>query len=345
LLTKKYLRRNTLKVLGIETSCDETSAAVYDGKKILSNVIFSQVDTHKVYGGVVPEIAAREHLNRLPAVVDEALSKAGAGLKEIGGIAVTYGPGLAGPLIVGVSYAKALAYASGKKFTGVNHLEGHLLSPFLENKDFKFPFAGIVVSGGHTNIYIAKDFGSYDLMASTRDDAAGEAFDKAAKMLGLPYPGGPEVSKAALKGNDKKIVFPQAQMKDNSMDFSFSGLKTSVLYYIQRNQGKIKSGQVTIEDIAAAFQKTIIRTIVKKTSRVLKDSGIKTLAITGGVAANISLKEELKKFAMERKIGFYAPSNLLCTDNGAMIAYVGYERIKRGLLSGMNLEAQPDLKI
>jgi len=334
-----------LKILGIETSCDETSAAVYDGKKILSNVIFSQVDTHRIYGGVVPEIAAREHLNRLPAVVDEALCKAQLTLKQIDGIAVTYGPGLAGPLIVGVSYAKGLAYAAGKKFTGVNHIEAHLLSPFLENKDFTFPYAGIVVSGGHTNIYIANDFGGYELMASTRDDAAGEAFDKAAKMLGLPYPGGPEVSKAAMKGNHKKIVFPQAQMKDNSMDFSFSGLKTSVLYYIQRNQDKIKSGEVTIEDIAAAFQKTIIRTILNKTAKILKNRKIKTLSIAGGVAANISLKQELKKFSDDRKINFFAPSNLLCTDNGAMIAYVGYERIKRGLLSGMDIEAQPDLKI
>jgi N6-L-threonylcarbamoyladenine synthase len=336
-----------LLILGIETSCDETSAAVLEGKTILSNVIFSQIETHKKYGGVVPEIAAREHMNKLPVVVEEALEKSGKKLSDMDGIAVTYGPGLAGSLLVGLSYAKALAMAAGKKFIAVNHVEAHLLSPFLENENFKFPFIGIVVSGGHTNIYIAKAFGDYELKASTRDDAAGEAFDKVAKMLGLPYPGGPSVSKSAEKGDHKKIktAFPQARMKDKSLDFSFSGLKTSVLYYIKNNEALIKSGEISIDDIADAFQTTIIKTIVGRVERIYHSDRIKSLAVSGGVAANRILKQELKKFADNKGISFYIPSPLLCTDNGAMIAYVGYEKLKNNMTSDMTVEAEPDLKL
>ncbi len=332
-------------ILGIETSCDETSAAIIENDKLLSNVIFSQIDIHKFYGGVVPEIAAREHLNKLPAVVDEALEKASKKIEDVDAVAVTYGPGLAGSLIVGVSYAKALAFALGKKLIGVNHLEAHLLSPFIEHPEIKFPFLGIVVSGGHTNIYMAKDFGDYELIASTRDDAAGEAFDKVAKMLNLPYPGGPSVSKAALKGDAKKIVFPQAQMKDGSEDFSFSGLKTSVLYYIKNNEQAIKNGEVSVEDIAAAFQKTIVRTIRNKVRRINEETPFKTLVLTGGVAANTYLKEELSAFCAEKNIGFYVPSFMLCTDNGGMIAYAGMVKYKAGQFSGFDLEAEPELKI
>jgi len=334
-----------MTVLGIETSCDETSAAVLEGETLLSNVIFSQIDSHKAYGGVVPEIAAREHLNKLPAVVDAALEKASKKLEDIDAIAVTYGPGLAGSLIVGVSYAKALAFASGKKLIGVNHLEAHLLSPFIENPNLQFPFLGIVVSGGHTNLYMAKGFGDYELIASTRDDAAGEAFDKVAKMLGLPYPGGPSVSKAALKGDAKKIVFPQAQMKDGSGDFSFSGLKTSVLYYIKNNEESIKNGEVSVEDIAAAFQKTIVRTIRNKVKRIHETMPFNTLVLTGGVAANSYLKEELAQFCSDKKINFHVPSFLLCTDNGGMIAYAGMVKLRSGQVSGFDLEAEPELKI
>jgi N6-L-threonylcarbamoyladenine synthase len=332
-------------ILGIETSCDETSAAILDGKKILSNVIFSQVDLHRVYGGVVPEIAAREHLNKLPVVVDDALAKAGLAMKDIDGIAVTYGPGLAGGLIVGLSYAKGLAMALEKKFIGINHLEAHLLSPFLEHPDFDFPFIGIVVSGGHTNIYIAKEFGIYELIGSTRDDAAGEAFDKAAKMMGLPYPGGPEISKAALKGDAKKIVFPQAQMKDDSFDFSFSGIKTSVLYYLQRNKKKIEEGEISINDVAAAFQKSVTRAITNKLRRVQEKYGIERVCISGGVAANTYLKEELSKLGKEKKLKVYWPTPILCTDNGAMIAYVGERYLSRNIESSFDLEIDPTLKI
>jgi N6-L-threonylcarbamoyladenine synthase len=332
-------------VLGIETSCDETSAAILEDGRILSNVIFSQVKTHRLYGGVVPEIAAREHLNKLPLVVDESLKKAKKHFDDIDGIAVTYGPGLAGGLIVGLSYAKGLAFALKKKFIGINHLEAHLLSPFLESSEIKFPYLGLVVSGGHTNVYLAKEFGQYKLIGETRDDAAGEAFDKAAKMLGLPYPGGPSLSKAAEKGDAKKIVFPQAQMKDKSHDFSFSGIKTSVLYYIERNSARLVSGEITVEDIAAAFQKSVTRGIANKMRRIYEDYKINSMAITGGVAANTFLKMEIEKVAREKGIKVFVPSMQLCTDNAAMVAYAGWERLRRGIVSEMEIEAAPDLKV
>ena len=332
-------------ILGIETSCDETSAAVLEGRKILSNIIFSQVEKHKIFGGVVPEIAAREHLNQLPLVVDESLKKAKVKLNQIDAISVTYGPGLAGSLIVGLSYAKAMAFALKKKFVGINHLEAHLLSPFIEYDDFDFPFIGLVVSGGHTNVYIAENFGKYKIIGLTRDDAAGEAFDKVAKLLNLSYPGGPAISKAAKEGDAKKIVFPQAQMKDKSFDFSFSGIKTSVLYFLKENMDKIEKKEITIQDIAAAFQKATIRTIVNKIKRIYKKYKIKNIAITGGVAANNFLKEEIKLFADEKKINIFIPSPVLCTDNGAMVAYAGYLHAMHNKFSEWNLDIVPDLKL
>ncbi len=332
-------------ILGIETSCDETSAAVLKDGKLISNVIFSQIKTHRVYGGVVPEIAAREHLAKLPVVVEEALTKAGVDFEDIGAVAVTYGPGLAGALIVGLSYAKAVCAALEIPLICVNHIEAHLLSPFIEFPDFTFPYLGLVVSGGHTNIYLAKSFGVYDLLGSTRDDAAGEAFDKVAKMLGLPYPGGPSISKAALKGDARKIIFPQAQMKDKSFDFSFSGIKTSVLYYIDRNRAKIEDGTIPVNDIAAAFQKSIVRSISNKMRRIFEKYRMKSVSISGGVAANSYLKDEIKGFCAEKKLSFYVPSFALCTDNAGMIAYTGYEYIKRGIKSPMDEEVHPDLAI
>lgn len=334
-----------MHVLGIETSCDETSAAVIAGGKVLSNVIFSQIKTHRAYGGVVPEIAAREHLAKLPLVIDEAMKEAGAGMQDLGGVAVTYGPGLAGALIVGVSYAKSLAFSLNIPLIGVNHLEAHLLSPFIEFPQIKFPYLGLVISGGHTNMYLARGLGDYKLIGSTRDDAAGEAFDKTAKMLGLEYPGGPSISRAALGGDASKINFPQAQMKDKSHDFSFSGIKTAVLYYIQRNGKKMESGEITVNDIAAAFQKAVVRSISNKLERIYSEYGIKAVVLSGGVAANIYLKEEIKKLAGRRGIHFYTPSMRLCTDNAAMIAYTGYMHLGTGSRSGMDLDVDPELKV
>lgn len=332
-------------VLGIETSCDETAAAILKDGKMLSNIIFSQLDSHKVYGGVVPEIAAREHLTKLPSVIGEAVNKANVRFEDIDFIAVTYGPGLVGSLIVGISYAKGMAFGLKKKIIGVNHLEAHLLSPFLKYDDFNFPFLGIVVSGGHTNIYMAEKFGKYKLLGETRDDAAGEAFDKVAKLLGLEYPGGPAISKIALKGDAKKVIFPQSQMKDKSYDFSFSGLKTSVLYYLKNNKEAIKEGKITINDIAAGFQKTVGRTIVNKIKRIYKQHKLERIALTGGVAANSYLRHELMKFGEEKKIKIYVPPISLCTDNAAMVAYVGWLKAKDGLCSDFNLEAEPLLKL
>lgn len=332
-------------ILGIETSCDETSASVLENKKIISNIIYSQVEKHRIFGGVVPEIAAREHLDKLQFVVDESLKKSKLSLNDIDIIAATYGPGLAGSLIVGLSYAKALAFALNKKFVGINHLEAHLLSPFLEYNDIKFPFIGLVVSGGHTNVYLAEEFGKYTLIGNTRDDAAGEAFDKVAKMLNLPYPGGPSIAKMALNGRAEKIVFPQAYMKDESFDFSFSGIKTSVLYFLKKNKIEIEKGQITVSDIAAAFQKAAIRAIVNKIRRIYKKYKVKNIAVTGGVAANDYLKEEIKKLAEERNLNVFIPSPILCTDNGAMIAYVGYEYAKHNKFSDLDLDILPDLKL
>jgi N6-L-threonylcarbamoyladenine synthase len=332
-------------VLGIESSCDETAASVLKDGVIITNVIFSQIKYHRVFGGVVPEIAAREHLARLPLVVEEAVDKAGIVFADIDAIAVTYGPGLAGGLIVGLSYAKALSRALNIDFIGVNHIEAHLLSPFLEYPDFTYPFLGLVVSGGHTNIYIAKKFGDYELLGSTRDDAAGEAFDKVAKMLGLSYPGGPSISKAAALGSAEKIIFPQAQMKDKSFDFSFSGIKTSVLYYLERNKDKMEDGRITVNDVAAAFQKSIVRSISNKLRRIQSRYGMKNISISGGVAANGYLKNEIENLAKEKGMNFYVPSMKLCTDNAAMIAYTGWQYLKRGVRSGIDIDVVPGLAV
>ncbi len=332
-------------VLGIETSCDETAAAVIKDGKLLSNIIYSQLNAHRIYGGVVPEIAAREHLAKLPLVIDEAIKKAGIIYKDINVIAVTYGPGLVGSLIVGISYAKGMAFGLKNKLIGINHLEAHLLSPFLEYDDFSFPFLGIVVSGGHTNIYLAEKPQRYKLLGETRDDAAGEAFDKVAKLLNLEYPGGPSISSAAQKGDAKKIVFPQSQMKDKSYDFSFSGLKTSVLYYLANHKSDIKQGKVTINDIAAGFQKTVGRTIVNKIKRIYREYKPGKIALTGGVAANSYLRQELQEFGDEKKIKIYIPSISLCTDNAAMVAYAGWLKAKSDFFSDFDLEADPGLKL
>jgi N6-L-threonylcarbamoyladenine synthase len=323
-------------VLGIETSCDETAAAVLgDGKLLLSNVIASQVDLHKIYGGVVPEIASRKHMEMIIPVICEALNDASVTLSDIEGIAVTRGPGLVGSLLVGLSAAKAIAFALKIPFVGVNHLAGHVASIFLSPDRPEFPLVALVVSGGHTNIYLMKDFQDFTVLGQTRDDAAGEAFDKAAKLLNMGYPGGVIIDRLAKKGNRKRIEFPRA-MRD-SLDFSFSGLKTSLLVYIRKRECPLSEDE--LPDVAASYQEAIIDVLVEKTLKAAEIHSISRIVVCGGVAANSRLRE---RFAEESRLkGFhvYIPPPIFCTDNAAMIAVVGEHLLTRGLKDSLNLNA------
>jgi len=323
-------------VLGIETSCDETAAAVLgDGKLLLSNVIASQVDLHKIYGGVVPEIASRKHMEMIIPVICEALNDASVTLSDIEGIAVTRGPGLVGSLLVGLSAAKAIAFALKIPFVGVNHLAGHVASVFLSPDRPEFPLVALVVSGGHTNIYLMKDFQDFTVLGQTRDDAAGEAFDKAAKLLNMGYPGGVIIDRLAKKGNRKRIEFPRA-MRD-SLDFSFSGLKTSLLVYIKKRECPLSEDE--LPDVAASYQEAIIDVLVEKTLKAAEIHSISRIVVCGGVAANSRLRE---RFAEESRLkGFhvYIPPPIFCTDNAAMIAVVGEHLLTRGLKDSLNLNA------
>ena len=323
-------------VLGIETSCDETAAAVLgDGKLLLSNVIASQVDLHKIYGGVVPEIASRKHMEMIIPVICEALNDASVTLSDIEGIAVTRGPGLVGSLLVGLSVAKAIAFALKIPFVGVNHLAGHVASIFLSPDHPEFPLVALVVSGGHTNIYLMKDFQDFTVLGQTRDDAAGEAFDKAAKLLNMGYPGGVIIDRLAKKGNRKRIEFPRA-MRD-SLDFSFSGLKTSLLVYIKKRECPLSDDE--LPNVAASYQEAIIDVLVEKTLKAAEIHSISRIVVCGGVAANSRLRE---RFAEESRLkGFhvYIPPPIFCTDNAAMIAVVGEHLLTRGLKDSLNLNA------
>jgi N6-L-threonylcarbamoyladenine synthase len=330
-------------VLGLESSCDETSAAVVKvaDKKILSNVISSQHKTHRPYGGVVPELASREHLRNLIPVIDEALEKAGCRLEQLEGLAVTYGPGLNGALLVGLNAAKGLALSLNIPWIGVNHLEGHLLAAFLEYPEIDYPFLGLVVSGGHTNLYRVENDREPVCLATTRDDAAGEAFDKVAKLLDLGYPGGPAVDKSAKTSQLKNIEFPLPVMKDKSMDFSYSGLKSSVRRYVQ----ELKKNNLKPDgaEIAWAFQKAAITPLIKAVLKVAQNSGIKTIVAGGGVAANSYLRLKLCEVAATANLKVYISSLSLCMDNAAMIAYAGGKRLMRGERSPWNLAAVPNL--
>lgn len=330
--------------LGIESSCDETGIAVVDAqeKRVLSNVIASQHKTHAKYGGVVPELASREHLGNLLPVLEEALAKAGVSGPQLQGIAVTHGPGLAGCLGVGLSAAKALALAWGKPWVGVNHLEGHLLAPFLEHPGLSFPFLGLVVSGGHTSIYAVKSATEHERLASTRDDAAGEAFDKVAKLLGLGFPGGPALDKKAkaFEGGPRP-TFPSAMMKDGSLDFSYSGLKTSVLYHLKNLEKEGKSADP--RSIASAFQEAAVSPLVKRVLEACASSGYTSIVAGGGVAANSLLRQRLTEEAEKAGFKAYFSSLPLCVDNGAMIAYAGGLRLMRGESSPWGLGVSPNL--
>ena len=287
-------RCENMNILAIESSCDETAAAVVqDGRKVLSNIISSQIEIHKLYGGVVPEIASRKHIEKVIQVVDEALKEASLTMDEIDAVAVTYGPGLVGALLVGVSAAKSIAFAHNKPLIGVHHIEGHISANYIENEELEPPFLCLVVSGGHTNLVIVKDYGEYEVLGKTRDDAAGEAFDKVARAIGLGYPGGPKIQKISEEGNKDAIAFPRAKVADNPFDFSFSGLKSSVLNYI--NSCEMKGEEINKADIAASFQEAVVDVLVSHTIEGANQLGFKKIAMAGGVASNTVLREEMKE--------------------------------------------------
>jgi N6-L-threonylcarbamoyladenine synthase len=327
-------------VLGIESSCDETAAAVLvDGRRILSNVVASQDDIHAPYGGVVPELASRRHLEVIVPVVEKALGDACVKLGDVDGVAVTQGPGLVGSLLVGCSVAKALAWVAKKPLVGVNHLEGHIYAAFLEDNPPEHPFIALVVSGGHTALYHARAPLEYALIGQTRDDAAGEAFDKVAKLLGLGFPGGPIIQRTAERGDPRAIEFPLAQMTDGARDFSFSGIKTAVSYHVKRH-GPLDDAAVA--DVAASFQAAVVKVLVRRTVRAALHLGVKRVVLTGGVAANGPLRAGLRAECEEHGIALHIPSPRLCTDNAAMITAAGTERLRAGQRAPLSMNAVPD---
>lgn len=337
-------------VLGIETSCDETAAAIVrDGREIVSSVIASQIETHKRFGGVVPELASREHLDKIVPIVDEAFERAGMQPHEIDGIAVTVGPGLVGSLLVGVSYAKAMAFALGKPLVGVNHIEGHVYSVAFENPPVEYPALALIVSGGHSNLFFVPAPGKYKVLARTRDDAAGEAFDKVAKMVGLGYPGGPIIERLAREGNQRAVKFSLPRMGDGSPDFSFSGLKTAVTKHVRETGLKpVANGEQpsqAIKDLAASFQSVVVRSLVGTTERVAADYRPKTLIVAGGVACNGALREASRQAAERLGIPVYFPSPHLSTDNAAMIAAAGTVKLQAGERAGFDLNADVTLRL
>lgn len=330
--------------LALETSCDETSAAVIaDGRTILSNIISSQIPLHQKYGGVVPEIASRKHIESVLPVVEEAIQSAHISLQQIDAIGVTYGPGLVGALLVGVATAKALAFALDKPLVGVNHLEGHIFANFLSHADLKPPLVALVVSGGHTSLVWLKDYNNFELLGQTRDDAAGEAFDKIARVMGLPYPGGPQIDRLALQGDSKAIEFPRALVVPGSFEFSFSGLKSAVLNYL--NSAAQRGETVNQADVAASFQTAVVDVLVAKTLQAAESCGVKQVVLAGGVAANSKLQSVLAAECSKRGLQLFFPSPLLCTDNAAMIACRAYYKAQANQYADLRLNALPSLKL
>lgn len=336
--------REDVLILAIESSCDETAAAVVkNGREVLSNVISSQIDLHTLYGGVVPEIASRKHIEKINQVIEEALSQARVTLEEITAIGVTYGPGLVGALLVGVAEAKAIAYAAGKPLVGVHHIEGHVSANFIEHPDLEPPFVCLIVSGGHTHLVIVKDYGEFEIIGRTRDDAAGEAFDKVARAVGLGYPGGPKVDKTAKEGNKHAVEFPRAKVEGAPYDFSFSGLKSAVLNYI--NHAKMTGQEIHVPDLVASFQNAVVDALVSRTVAAAKEYGYDKVAIAGGVASNSALRAEMKKACRKAHLSFYHPSPIFCTDNAAMIGVAAYYEYQKGARAGWDLNAVPNLKL
>lgn len=331
-------------ILAIESSCDETAAAVVkNGREVLSNIISSQIDLHTLYGGVVPEIASRKHTENINPVIREALKTANVTLKDIDAIAVTYGPGLVGALLVGVSAAKAISFASGIPLVPVHHIEGHISANYIENKDLEPPFVCLVVSGGHSHLVLVKDYGEYEILGRTRDDAAGEAFDKVARAIGLGYPGGPKIDKVSYEGNPEAIYFPRAKVAGSVYDFSFSGLKSAVLNYL--NQCEMKGEKIVQADVAASFQKAVVDVLVEHSMEAMRESRYTKFALAGGVASNSHLRKAMEEACKERGYEFYKPSPILCTDNAAMIGAAGYYEFIKGNTCGYDLNAIPALKL
>lgn len=331
-------------ILAIESSCDETAAAVIkNGRNVMSNVISSQIALHTVYGGVVPEIASRKHMEQINQVIELALSEAGVTLDDITAVGVTYGPGLVGALLVGVAEAKAIAFAKHLPLIGVHHIEGHILANFIEHPDLKPPFISLVVSGGHTHLVLVKDYGEYEIIGITRDDAAGEAFDKVARAIGLGYPGGPKIDKIAKEGNPDAVEFPRAHVDACVYDFSFSGIKSAVLNYI--NSCEMKNEEINKADLAASFQKAVVDALVSRAMLAVKEYDMKALAAAGGVAANSALRAALEAECKMAGVEFYAPSPIFCTDNAAMIGVAAYYEYMKGVRHKWDLNAVPNLRL
>ncbi len=333
-----------IRILGIESSCDETAASVVlNGRKVLSNIISSQIDIHTLYGGVVPEIASRKHMERIDRVVNAALKESKVSIDDIDAIAVTYGPGLVGALLVGVSYAKSYAWALNKPLVGVHHIEGHICANYIEHEDLKPPFISLVVSGGHTHLVKVSDYGKYEILGRTRDDAAGEAFDKVARVIGLGYPGGPKIDKVSYEGNPNAYSFPRAKISENEYDFSFSGLKSAVLNEL--NSLKMNGQTYVQADVAASFQQAVVDVLVSHSMAAIDEYKPECFAIAGGVASNSHLRKAMEEACAAKGVRFYMPSPVYCTDNAAMIAVAGYHEYLAGNISGWDLNAIPGLKL
>lgn len=333
-----------IKILAIESSCDETAAAVVvNGRDLRSNVISSQIDLHTLYGGVVPEIASRKHIEKINQVIEQALSDASMTLDDIDAIGVTYGPGLVGALLVGVAEAKAISFARGIPLVGVHHIEGHISANYIENKELEPPFLCLVVSGGHTHLVRVADYGKYEILGRTRDDAAGEAFDKVARAIGLGYPGGPKIEKVSHEGNPDAIDFPRAKIADGVYDFSFSGLKSAVLNYL--NGCRMKDIPINQADVAASFQKSVTDVLVEHAMRAVDEYHMEKFAIAGGVASNGVIRSAMKAACEKKGVKFYHPSPILCTDNAAMIGAAAYYDFIAGKRAGYDLNAVPNLKL
>ena len=342
-MVSREREKDTL-ILAIESSCDETAASVVrNGRQVLSNVISSQIELHKLYGGVVPEIASRKHIEKINQVIEQALADAKVTLDDLDAVGVTYGPGLVGALLVGVAEAKAISYAKKLPLVGVHHIEGHVSANYIEHPDLEPPFLCLIVSGGHTHLVIVEDYGKFKILGRTRDDAAGEAFDKVARAIGLGYPGGPKIDKLSREGNSDAIVFPKGKIEGAPYDFSFSGVKSAVLNYL--NQAKMQGREVPAADLAASFQKSVVEVLVEHTMLAAKDYNMKKVAMAGGVASNEHLRAAMKQACDENGYQLYYPSPIFCTDNAAMIGVAAYYEYLKGTRHGWDLNAVPNLKL